>query len=192
MTAPQPPELTDPLRQPQRFVTTHDKAGKAIYSPAHSTPIQFWQVGPPARPAGFGLGYATSSFPVHLTNDEDLADFAAINEQRQQSGLVKRGGTVLRYVDYSPECESPMHRTVSCDYGIVLEGEMECLLDSGESRILKAGDVAVQRGTAHQWINRSKGWARMLYVLLDATPVEVNGAELGEDLGGMIGVPQSE
>ncbi len=55
-----------------------------------------------------------------------------------------------------------MHRTDSLDYGIVLEGEVECLLGSGESEIMKRGDVTVQRGIAHSWINRSRpngpGW----------------------------------
>lgn len=34
-----------------------------------------------------------------------------------------------------------MHRTVSIDYGVVLEGEIELTLDSGESRIMRRGDV---------------------------------------------------
>ena len=40
-----------------------------------------------------------------------------------------------------------MHRTQSLDFGVVLEGEIELVLDSGETRLLKRGDVAVQRGT---------------------------------------------
>ena len=46
-----------------------------------------------------------------------------------------------------------MHRTMSLDYGVVLQGEVELLLDSGEVRLLAAGDVAVQRGTMHAWRN---------------------------------------
>ncbi|RBR22531.1 hypothetical protein FVER53590_25055 [Fusarium verticillioides] len=38
-----------------------------------------------------------------------------------------------------------MHRTLSIDYGVVIEGEMELVLDSGENRAMKRGDVAVQR-----------------------------------------------
>ncbi|CAK96587.1 uncharacterized protein An07g01420 [Aspergillus niger] len=80
-----------------------------------------------------------------------------------------------------------MHRTVSVDYGVVLEGEVELVLDSGETRLLKRGDVAVQRGTNHAWRNVTPDgeggegmWARMLYVLMPA-----KGLELGEDLGGI-------
>ena len=58
-----------------------------------------------------------------------------------------------------------MHRTVSLDYGIVLQGEMELVLDSGETRLMKVGDVAVQRGTMHAWRNTSSTeWGRMIYV----------------------------
>ncbi|KAJ5212476.1 uncharacterized protein N7498_004122 [Penicillium cinerascens] len=84
-----------------------------------------------------------------------------------------------------------MHRTVSCDYAVVIFGELECLLDSGETRTLCQGDVLIQRGTMHKWINHSDAWARMVYVLLDAEEVEVNGQRLGEELGGMEGVPNS-
>ncbi len=59
-----------------------------------------------------------------------------------------------------PGATSPMHRTVSLDYGVVLEGEVELVLDSGEVRLLKRGHVAVQRGTNHAWRNASKSeWA---------------------------------
>lgn len=49
-----------------------------------------------------------------------------------------------------------MHRTVSLDYGVLISGELECLLDSGETRSVHPGDVVVQRGTMHQWVNRGK------------------------------------
>jgi quercetin dioxygenase-like cupin family protein len=82
-----------------------------------------------------------------------------------------------------------MHRTVSLDYGIVLVGEMELILDSGETRKMKVGDVAIQRGTMHAWRNLSDTEpARMLYVLLPAVPLANVG---GEDLADMEGVRSS-
>ena len=75
-----------------------------------------------------------------------------------------------------------MHRTVSLDYGVVLEGEIELTLDSGDSRVMKRGDISVQRGTEHKWRNMSRTeWGRMLFVSQEAKPVEVNGKALGED-----------
>ena len=85
-----------------------------------------------------------------------------------------------------------MHRTVSLDYGIVLEGELELVLDSGETRAMKPGDIAVQRGTNHAWRNSSESkWARMIFVLLPGAPLEVAGKMLGEDLDDMEGVRSS-
>ncbi|KAH7064332.1 hypothetical protein BKA63DRAFT_537994 [Paraphoma chrysanthemicola] len=191
MAIPEKSQLNDPLPRPQRFVTSHNSLGKAIFSAHLPDTVDFWAVGPKHEPAGFGLAYATSTFPIPLCNDEDLQDMKTIYADRKNSGLVRRGGSVLRYVDYPPYASSPMHRTVSCDYGIVISGYMDCVLDSGESRSLKIGDVVVQRGTMHQWINRGETWARMLYVLLDATTMKFNGKELTEDLGGMENVAES-
>lgn len=76
-----------------------------------------------------------------------------------------------------------MHRTQSLDYGIILEGEVEMILDNGVKRVMKRGDVAVQRGTNHGWRNMSKTeWARMFFVLQDAQKIEIGGKELGADL----------
>lgn len=80
-----------------------------------------------------------------------------------------------------------MHRTVSLDYGIVLEGEVEAILDSGEKRTMKRGDSLVQRGTKHAWRNTSETeWARMIFVLLPSDKVVVGGKTLDEDLPSML------
>lgn len=140
----------------------------------------------------FFLGYTTHSFPCPLTNDSDLQTYESVYEKSSSLGLVKVGGSILRYVDYPPAYQSPMHRTVSLDYGIVLDGEIDCVLDSGETKKMVKGDCAIQRGTMHAWRNRSSThWARMVYILLDATPVVVNGKSLGEELTDIKGVPDS-
>lgn len=184
-------KFTNPLPQPRRFITSHDENGKAVYSDALPELVFFWAVGSKSDPAGFGLGYSTNSLPVQLNGDKDLNEFTEEHAQCTKGGLVKSGGSVMRFVDYPPRGVSPMHRTVSCDYAVVIIGEMECLLDSGETRTLRQGDLLIQRGTMHQWINHSDSWARMLYVLLGAEEVEINGQRLDEELGGMEGVPNS-
>jgi quercetin dioxygenase-like cupin family protein len=69
---------------------------------------------------------------------------------------------------------------------------MELVLDSGETRLMKRGDVAIQRGTMHAWRNTSStSWGRMMYVLQECKPVEVEGEVLKEDYGSMKGVPAS-
>jgi quercetin dioxygenase-like cupin family protein len=107
-------------------------------------------------------------------------------------GIVISSGTVLRVVDMKPGHVSPMHRTVSLDYSVCLEGEVEMVLDSGESRLLKRGDLGIQRATNHQWRNLSDTeWARMLYVLTPVEPMTIRGKTLGEDYGDMKGVAKS-
>jgi quercetin dioxygenase-like cupin family protein len=81
------------------------------------------------------------------------------------------GGTVIRVIDFEPGhlrkgLQSPMHRTESVDYGIVLEGEMVLVLTDSEVA-LRAGDIVVQRGADHAWANRSDRPARMAFVLVD-------------------------
>jgi quercetin dioxygenase-like cupin family protein len=62
--------------------------------------------------------------------------------------------------------QSPMHRTESVDYGIVLDGEIVLILDDSEVE-LKAGDMVIQRGTDHAWANRSDKVARVAFILVD-------------------------
>ena len=60
-----------------------------------------------------------------------------------------------------------MHATRTIDYAIVMEGEVTMLLDDSEVK-LKAGDVLVQQGTNHAWVNRGPDHCRIAFVLIDA------------------------
>ena len=89
-------------------------------------------------------------------------------------------------IDFGPGLESPFHRAMTIDYGVVLEGEFELILDSGESRLMRRGDVSVQRATSHKWRNVTGGGTepgRMLYILLDFKEVVVNGEKVEGFLG---------
>lgn len=176
--------ITYPLPTVKRFVTTHDNKGESVFSNDFAEPMTYYNpLKDPRILLGFSLGYTTSSFPAPLTNDQDLAAYKDVLADSTSTGISIHRGTVLRCVNYPPKFESPMHRTVSLDYGILINGELDCVLDSGERRSLKPGDVAIQRGTMHAWVNPSETkWARMYYVLMDAKPVTVEGKELGEDL----------
>ena len=91
-------------------------------------------------------------------------------------------------IDFAPGVESPMHRAMSVDYGVVIEGEFELTLSSGESRIMKPGDVSVNRATMHKWRNcDDERSGRMLFILLDCKPFEVNGKMVQQDLGDLAG-----
>lgn len=51
---------------------------------------------------------------------------------------------------------SPMHKTETVDYGILLEGERVLVLDDREL-LMKAGDVCVQVGAWHKWTSYGSG-----------------------------------
>ncbi|MBR0755330.1 cupin domain-containing protein [Bradyrhizobium jicamae] len=62
------------------------------------------------------------------------------------------------------------HVTDTTDYVVMLSGEIYALVDSGEV-LMKPGDVLVQRGTSHSWVNRSQQPASLAFVLIDAQPL---------------------
>ncbi len=59
-----------------------------------------------------------------------------------------------------------MHRTDSVDYAVVLQGEIDMLIDDSEVH-LKAGDMVVQRGANHAWLNRGTESCFIAFVLID-------------------------
>lgn len=63
------------------------------------------------------------------------------------------------------------HRTQSIDFGIVIAGEITLLVDEGEVTV-GVGDVVVQRGTNHGWVNRTQQSCRIAFVLVDGVFTE--------------------
>ncbi|KAJ2989153.1 hypothetical protein NUW58_g3617 [Xylaria curta] len=184
------------LRRTVRHITGHNSDGKGIFLSTdcgdHHRIIGDQQ-------ALGNILYSTSETPVDMTEDKDLihakdheANIPTYPLYRNCTANTKKpplhyhNGSVLRMIDFSPGLVSPMHRAVSLDYGVVLEGEFEMILDSGETRIMRQGDVSINRGCAHTWRNITGNGAlpgRMLYVLLDSKPViTAKGEELGEYL----------
>lgn len=188
MSSRQPRLLDNQLPELARFITDHDDTGNAVFSSKFDETLPWQELPDGAR---FCLGYTSHQTPVDMTNEKDLADYE--HDLENKPGIMIPGGSVLRLVDMRPGATSPMHRTVSLDYGVVLEGEVELVLDSGEVRLMRRGDVAIQRGTNHAWRNASATkWARMLYVLQEAKPITIGGRKLDEDYGGIPGVKPSK
>ncbi|KAK4050389.1 hypothetical protein OIV83_003458 [Microbotryomycetes sp. JL201] len=153
-----------------RIVTSHDDKGQAKVWIEDEVP----NISPPGFTDGvsFGLAWTTNSVPADCQTEVDGRTLP-IGE------LTNESGSVLRYVDMPPNHLSPMHRTISLDYGFLLFGEIDLVLDDGTTRSMKPGDVCVQRGTTHAWHNKSDKWARMVYVLLPSKPIEIDGKPLG-------------
>ena len=80
-------------------------------------------------------------------------------------------------IEYAPGVTPRNHRTDSIDYAIVLSGEIDMELDD-HVVTLRAGDVLVQRGTIHNWVNKSTAPCVVAFVLIDAKPVEHDGKPL--------------
>src|ERR1043166_7895025 len=113
--------------------------------------------------------WTTESFHVDKTGDAD--------EGVRQVGTTLKNGTVFRVVEFAPGVAPRVHRTDSIDYAVVMSGEIDMELDDSVVH-LKAGNVLVQRGTIHNWGNRSKEPCVIAFVLIDAKPVEAGGKVL--------------
>jgi quercetin dioxygenase-like cupin family protein len=87
-------------------------------------------------------------------------------------------GSVFRILDFHPGVQQRVHRTDSIDYIVVISGEIDMELESGEEVHLKQGDVMVQRGTVHNWINRGTAPCVMAVILIHAHPVQAGGKTL--------------
>jgi quercetin dioxygenase-like cupin family protein len=159
------------LKAIRRVVTAHDDTGRSIFRSDEvctPTPVA-------AGIANFALIWTTQAVPADNNTDDQGA--------QREAGLTLKGGSVIRVVDFAPGARSPMHRSFSIDYGLVLTGQVDLQLDSGEIKHLHVGDIVIQRGTNHLWINRSsERWARMAFILIEAKPVSVDGKELNDHL----------
>jgi len=84
----------------------------------------------------------------------------------------------VRVVEFAPGSPKFMHRTETLDYAILLSGECDLELDDGVMVHMTQGDIAVQRGTMHAWVNNSDRPCVFAFVLIDAEPAEAGGQVL--------------
>jgi len=101
------------------------------------------------RTTGYDPAKDTSAVPVHAP-------------KQRPGGTWDRGG--------QNAFSSPIHKSATVDYGIVLEGERVLRLDDGEY-VMKPGDVVVQLGNWHGWTNPRAG-SLMAFVMMGATTSE--------------------
>lgn len=150
----------------RRVITGHDTNGKAVVAidEISEDVVTF-------RPGATAVNvWSTEGFPVDNGNDADGA--------KAVTATTRDNGTVFRVLEYAPGVAPRNHRTNSIDYGVVLAGEIDMELD-GETVHLNAGDVFVQRGTIHNWVNRSERPCVIAFVLIDGHPVNTAGERLG-------------
>ena len=114
------------------------------------------------------LIWSTDRTPADIAVGEGVEDMGA----RILGSAPPPNGTRFAVIDFPPGNPPIMHRTETLDYVVVLSGEIDMDMDASTVK-LKAGDVMVQRGTNHSWVNRGTERARLAVVLIDATPLGI-------------------
>ncbi|WP_051551368.1 cupin domain-containing protein [Nocardioides sp. URHA0020] len=166
---------------PRRVVTGHTPSGVSVVLSDGPVPVSRSL---PDDGVDFHEVWNTSGAPARVTAVEP-------DEPTQRTLAVPPPplGTKIRINEFAPGhldergLQSPVHRTASIDYGIVLSGEITLVLDDSEVT-LRAGDIVVQRGTDHAWANRGTEVARVVFVLVDG---ELD-PQLVESIGGLDGL----
>lgn len=157
-------------RNVRRIVTGHDEQGNSVVLTDGLVPNTHDLPG-----AHFMEVWNTERSPAPILAREPKEP----TDRKLTIGSATPGGSVIRFIDFEANGpQSPMHRTRTIDYGIVLEGDMVMLLPGGVEVQLKTGDIVVQRGTDHAWQNRSNRIARMAFILLDGVFSEELRAKL--------------
>jgi quercetin dioxygenase-like cupin family protein len=150
------------MTAPRRIVTGHDLGGRSVVLSDGAVPVSRTLA---ESGVIFHEVWRTGASPAPIAPDEPEPTERAVRV------APDAGGTVIRVIEFEPGhladgLQSPMHRTASVDYGIVLAGELVLVLPDSEVA-LRAGDIVIQRGTDHAWANRSDAPARMAFVLVD-------------------------
>lgn len=151
----------------RRVVTGHTADGRAVVVSDETLNLQ-----PGRRAVESRVLWTTEGFPIDNSGDEDGGERVV--------GISLPNGTVFRVVDFHPGNAAMSHRTETIDYAVVMSGEIDMELEPGEFIHLEAGDVLVQRGTIHNWVNRGDQPCRIAFVLIAAEPVVADGQPLTE------------
>ena len=149
----------------RRVVTGHDAQGRAkvLIDETVGNVIS-------TRPgANSSVIWSSDMLPVNNDGDHDPS--------HKPIHTTIPGGPVFRVVSFGPGVSPRNHRTDSIDYAVVISGEIDMELDIGSVH-LKAGDVLVQRGTIHNWVNKGKEPCVIAFSLIAAKPVEAGGKTL--------------
>jgi quercetin dioxygenase-like cupin family protein len=143
----------------RRVVTSHNANGKAVvWIDGDATNHKF-----PSDKISSTLMWSTDATPTQILSDTDEG-------ARILGTTPPLGGSRFTMMEFQPGNAGHLHRTDTIDYVICLEGEIDMELDDAERVTLKAGDVVIQRGTNHAWINRGTRPCRLAVVLIDALP----------------------
>ena len=125
-----------------------------------------WNGISPRAGALYSVIWSSEGFPVD--NDTE------VDPSGKKIATTIPNGTVFRIVSFGPGVTPRNHRTDSVDYAVIMSGEIDMDID-GTIVHLKAGDVLVQRGTIHNWINKGSEPCVIAFVLISAKSVTAGG-----------------
>jgi len=151
--------------QIRRVITGHDDQGRAKILIDEQVKNVFSQ-----RPgAQYTVIWSSDELPANNDGDKDPTG--------KKIGTTIPGGSVFRIVSFGPGVSPRNHRTDSIDYAVVMSGEIDMELDD-QTVHLKAGDVLVQRGTIHNWVNKGTAPCIIAFTLIAAKSVTAGGKTL--------------
>ena len=162
------------------YIVTHNPDAKAVFS--DKIPQENVQL-----PGPFGsmeILSTTHNGPINVSTESDIDQYAHDRSAGLGNSICPENGTATAILNMAPGCESPLHRTMTLDVAIVIQGVLELHLDSGEKVTLSAGDSVVQRAGMHKWVNitpndQEGGWAKMIgFAQCIAQPLEIGGKQL--------------
>jgi quercetin dioxygenase-like cupin family protein len=149
----------------RRIVTGYDENGKSVViEDALSKNVMARRPGMEST-----VIWATDQLVPDLGNDKDIS--------ADVKSTTIENGTVCRIGLFNPGVAARIHRTESIDYAIVMSGEMDMELENGEVVHITQGDVIVQRGTVHNWVNNGTEPCMMAFVLIHAKLPEFGDAD---------------
>lgn len=176
-----PPRVRPNVKSIRRIVTGHDAKGLAVVISDEPCPHV-------DSILGFENFATTELWATSVPADNVAEDDSVVLPFRI---APPAGGAMFRVVEFPPDktfrdalqpdqaltegskdnANRMLHRTRSVDFVVVISGEICCVMDKGEV-LMRAGDTMIQRGTNHDWQNRTDEPARVAFVLIDALPIE--------------------
>ena len=148
----------------RRVVTGHDKTGKSVVVFDGPPPQHHPMSGPTVGADFVEIWSVTNPVPT-------LTAVERGEPNERDFTIMPTAGHLLRLLHVHPVNaggkRTPMHRTQTIDYVVVIDGEIVLILEDSEVNLTK-GDVVVQRGTNHAWENRSDRVALAAFFHVDA------------------------
>lgn len=117
------PLMINPRSHAIFIITTHQPDGSSVFATNSIVP-QFSPFGPDAT----GFSPFDMSDKVPVSNTSPFPQLANTLPKFPPSGIA------FGVSDIPPGGESPMHRTITLDYAIIMTGEIVLVLDGGEEK----------------------------------------------------------